>query len=253
MKTLLQVVFASMLLGSAAFAEDAMRELTASMKDQCFRCHGGEKTKGKVDLVALHDGEDMEVGDRLDLLETIIEVLENGEMPPEDEPQPTEKQRDAWIATAESVLDEALAGKGDPTGVPMRRFNRLEYNNAVVQLFDLDLHPFALMERTARDHNRYFQPASGKMPDSLKVGNRALGKSQFLGKGNTLRGVAAFPKDNRAEWGFDNRADHLTLSPLLMEQFLKLSQSIVDSKDLNPRECGSWERGRASAAACASG
>jgi hypothetical protein len=54
--------------------------------------------------------------------------------------------------------------------------------------------------------------------------------------------VAAFPQDKRAEHGFDNRADHLTLSPLLMESFLRLSQTIVESADLNPKECRSWDR-----------
>ena len=48
-----------------------------------------------------------------------------------------------------------------------------------------------------------------------------------------FRGVAPFPQDQRAEHGFDNQADHLTLSPLLMESFLTLSQTIVESPDLN--------------------
>ena len=46
---------------------------------------------------------------------------------------------------------------------------------------------------------------------------------------NRLAGVAAFPQDLRAEHGFDNRGDHLSLS-LLMESFLKLAQSIVESR-----------------------
>jgi len=52
--------------------------------------------------------------------------------------------------------------------------------------------------------------------------------------------VSAFPQDKRAEHGFDNRADHLTMSPLLMESFLKLSQDIAASPDINPKECRSW-------------
>ncbi|MCH2585881.1 MAG: DUF1592 domain-containing protein, partial [Planctomycetes bacterium] len=55
-----------------------------------------------------------------------------------------------------------------------------------------------------------------------------------------FKGVASFPQDKRAEHGFDNRADHLTLSPLLMESFLKLSQTITESPDLNAKECRSW-------------
>ncbi|HBE97461.1 MAG TPA: hypothetical protein DDW68_09850, partial [Verrucomicrobiales bacterium] len=56
-----------------------------------------------------------------------------------------------------------------------------------------------------------------------------------------LAGVAAFPQDLRAEHGYDNQADHLSLSPLLMESFLKLGQSIVESKDFGPRRVGIWK------------
>ena len=78
------------------------------------------------------------------------------------------------------------------------------------------------------------------MPQSLKVGSRPLGKSQLIEK--RLAGVAAFPQDLRAEHGFDTQADHLSLSPLLMESFLKLSRSIVDSPDFHEKSCGIWSR-----------
>ena len=56
-----------------------------------------------------------------------------------------------------------------------------------------------------------------------------------------LAGVAAFPQDLRAEHGFDNRGDQLSLSPLLMEAFLSLSQSIVGSPDFTPANVGIWK------------
>ena len=56
-----------------------------------------------------------------------------------------------------------------------------------------------------------------------------------------LAGVAAFPQDLRAEHGFDNQADHLSLSPLLMESFLKLGRSITESPDFGPRNVGIWK------------
>ena len=55
-----------------------------------------------------------------------------------------------------------------------------------------------------------------------------------------LGGVAPFPQDLRAEHGYDNRGDHLSLSPLLMESFLKLGQSVVESDDFNPSTVGIW-------------
>ncbi|MEM7474348.1 MAG: DUF1592 domain-containing protein, partial [Planctomycetota bacterium] len=80
---------------------------------------------------------------------------------------------------------------------------------------------------------------SGKMPDSVTVGNRPLGKSQMIEP--RLAGVAAFPQDLRAEHGYDNRGDHLSLSPLLMEEFVKLGHSITGSKDFGPRNVGIWK------------
>ena len=45
----------------------------------------------------------------------------------------------------------------------------------------------------------------------------------------------------KAEHGFDNRGDHLSLSPLLMESFLKLGQSITQSLDFTPQNVGIWK------------
>ena len=40
---------------------------------------------------------------------------------------------------------------------------------------------------------------------------------------------------------YDNRGDHLSLSPLLMESFLKLGQSIIESPDFDPKNVGIWK------------
>ena len=86
----------------------------------------------------------------------------------------------------------------------------------------------------------YFRPETGEMPENLKAGSRPLGKSQLIDK--RLAGVAPFPQDLRAEHGYDNRGDHLTLSPLLLESFLKLGTSIVESEDFSDRTSGAWAR-----------
>ncbi|MED5495696.1 MAG: DUF1588 domain-containing protein, partial [Verrucomicrobiota bacterium] len=70
--------------------------------------------------------------------------------------------------------------------------------------------------------------------------SRPLSKDIDNQRPEGFRGVSAFPQDKRAEHGFDNRADHLTMSPLLMESFLKLSQNIAVSPDINAKECKSW-------------
>ena len=175
----------------SAYGEEA--SLHAGLEQYCFRCHGDGKVKGKVDLVKSFAARPQALAMDLNLMGKIVRALADGEMPPEDEKQPTDAQRSRWIGQLDSILEEGLARQPALTRVPIRRMNRFQYNNAVKELFDLARDPFALPERTLHDYQGYFQPSTGKMPESVIVGNRAMGKSQFLGAGNTLPGVRRFP------------------------------------------------------------
>ncbi|MCH1498458.1 MAG: DUF1587 domain-containing protein, partial [Akkermansiaceae bacterium] len=185
----------------------------------CYECHGREKTKGKVDLTKYATWADLE--ENPELIEEMIEVLDKNEMPPEEELQPTQNQRDRLISDLKKAF--ANSTKHDQPLVPMRlrRMNRFEYGNAVRDLFDLESWVYSINDRIIRDHSNYFRPESGKMPKVVRVGNRIMGLQQLLE--NRLLGVMAFPKDPPAENGFNNRGDHLSLSPVLMESFLELS------------------------------
>ncbi|MDA7510336.1 DUF1592 domain-containing protein [Verrucomicrobia bacterium] len=204
----------------------------------CHECHGDEKVKGDVNLVDMESEADF-LGDP-NLLEDMLTVLREGEMPPEKARSLSDLKRAKLISYLEPLLQQSLASMPfQPT--PIRRLNRFQYNNAVKDLLGLKRDVFSMPERMMRRRSNFFDPETGTMPDEVKVQNRPLGKDHDGERPEGFKEVAAFPQDRRAEHGFDNRADHLTLSPLLMEQFLQLSQSIVDSKDLNPDECGIWE------------
>jgi hypothetical protein len=210
----------------------------ALLQEHCFRCHGeAGKVKGKVDLLAHTTRNDLL--DHPDLLADLVRVLEDREMPPEDEPPLSDAVREALLTGLNASLAESLQSGAAPPRTPVRRMNRFQYANAVEDLLDLQVELFALPERVVREYDGYFQPASGKMPDTVRVGNRPLGKSQLIAP--RLNGVAPFPQDRRAEHGFDNRADLITLSPLLMESFLTLGRSIVHSPDFGPATCGIWK------------
>ncbi len=227
-------VAACLLMGwnAAAFSS----ELLEGFADHCIKCHGVDKTKGGVDLLEIESAADL--SRQPALMEKILEALRLGEMPPEDEKQPAASQRRAWIDALQILFHDSLRRRQGVTRIPIRRMNRFEYNNAVGDLFQLDVTVFALPERIVREYGDYFDPMSGKMPDTVTVGNRPLGKSQLIEP--RLDGVAPFPKDHRAEHGFDNRGDHLSLSPLLLESFLALGQSIVNSRDFEAH-CGIWD------------
>ena len=207
--------------------------------NHCIQCHGQDgKVKGKVNLLEIDTSENL-VHD-IERLGEIIEVLEFSEMPPEDEPQPDNQVRQDAVKYLKGLLKrEATKAEQSPM-TPIRRMNRFQYNNAIQDLFQLNVSVFTLPERMMREYNGYFDPASGKMPDSVRVGSRPLGKSQLIEP--RLVGIAPYPQDLRAEHGFDNRGDHLSLSPILMESFLRLSRSIVNSPNFSAKTCGTWKQ-----------
>ncbi|QEG39186.1 DUF1592 domain-containing protein [Roseimaritima ulvae] len=224
--------------GAVAAETGAFSTVVApALRTHCAKCHGADgEREGDVDVLALHRDN---IADDLDLVQRLIDVLDLEEMPPEDEPPLDASLRQQLITELKAILHASLETQKTYPHTPIRRMNRFQYNNAVTDLLDLKCIVFTLPERMMREHNGYFQPASGKMADVVTVGSRPLGKSQMIER--RLAGVAAFPQDLRAEHGFDNQADHLSLSPLLMEAFLNLGQSIVESPDFTPKNVGIWQ------------
>ncbi len=211
--------------------------LKPAFQQNCVKCHGEKgKVKGKVDLLTLQKASDLEANEKL--LGKLIEALEFEDMPPEDEPPLDPKLRKQMVAELKTVLCYAITSEKGFTHTPIRRMNRFQYNNAVEDLFQLKVAVFPLPERMLREYGNYFQPAKGEMPEKVRVGSRPLGKSQLIEP--RLVGVDPFPQDLRAEHGFDNQGNHLSLSPLLMESFLKLSKSVLQSRNFDQRTCGIW-------------
>jgi cytochrome c553 len=225
-----------LLTGSAkASSGDAALAL---FKSRCVKCHGKDgKVKGKLNLLNIKTAAQL-TGD-LERLQTILEVLDASEMPPEKEPPLKPETRAAAVADLQKLLRAATAEAGfAPT--PIRRMNRLQYNNAVQDLFGLKVSVFSLPEKMMRDRSGYFAKAlGGKMPDTVTVSSRPLGKSGLIEP--RLAGVGPFPQDPRAEHGFDNRGDHLSLSPFLLEAFFKLSRRIVQSPNFDGRTVEIWK------------
>ena len=235
--TFIAFVFAAG-IASALAADDPAASLQSAFKNRCVKCHGKDgKAKGKVNLLELQSSKDLLASPAL--LEKLVAVLKDREMPPEKEPALPEAERKHMITQLEALLRQSLETRAFlPT--PMRRMNRFQYNNAVVDLLELDRPIFRLNERLMRRRQDYFKPETRKMPAQVRVSSRPLSKDIDNQRPEGFKGVASFPQDQRAEHGFDNRADHLTLSPLLMESFLKLSRTITESPDLNAKECRSW-------------
>ena len=209
------------------------------LETHCITCHGKKKKiEGDINLLRISSSRDLQR--KPDMLQAIIKALEAGDMPPDDEPPLDPATRSSMLAHLKAISRESTESMGF-SHTPIHRMNRFQYNNALVDLLDLDRDIFALPEKLMRRYTDYFDPASGSMPPEVRVQNRPLGKDVDNARQEGFSGVGAFPQDLRAEHGYDNQADHLTLSPLLMESFLRLSHSIVESRDLKREECGSWD------------
>lgn len=238
------IVFAASLIVAisanrmALAQQEAASKLDAVFASHCFQCHGDEgEVNGQFDLRSF--GSVNELLAKPALLAKVVQVVRDGEMPPPGDVELKDDARQAFLQRLESWLGQSLREYASPPRTPVRRMNRFQYGNAVVDLLDLNVALFSLPECICRDFSNYFQPQTGEMPQAVKVGNRALGKSQLIAP--RLSGVVPFPQDPKASNGFDNRADLLTISPVLMESFLELSRSIFNSPDFGPKTCRQWK------------
>ena len=244
-KTVWSAEFAALISLLCIFAADAWSSETDRfttivspvIQKHCVKCHGAEgEAEGDVNLLELRSEN---LSENVELIRRLIDVLDLEEMPPEEEPQLEPKLRQNLVTELKAILHASVSKQKTFSHAPIRRMNRFQYNNAVTDLFDLKCIVFTLPERMMREHKGYFKPETGQMADVVTVGSRPLGKSQMIER--RLAGVAAFPQDLRAEHGFDNQGDHLSLSPLLMESFLKLGQSITQSPDFVQKHVGVWK------------
>ncbi len=225
---------ACLIAAATAAASDQLPTLLAA---RCGSCHrdNDENASGVnlVPFIAATRTRDAE------LLQQMIAAIDRREMPPAGQPPFTAAERQAVLRDLRALQRDALAATATRAVPPIRRMTRLQYHNAVTDLFGLKVAVFTLPERIMRPYRESFQPETGVMADVVHVGNRPLGKSQMIEP--RLAGVAAFPQDLRAEHGYDTQADHLSLSPLLMEAFLTLGQSITESPDFTPQHVGIWQ------------
>ena len=107
------------------------------LKQFCLNCHSAEKEEGELDLERFAKLADVRRDPKAWV--KVAEMLDNGEMPPEDSKQPTAEQRKQLRSWVESYLTaEALANAGDPGPVILRRLSNAEYNYTVRDLTGVD-------------------------------------------------------------------------------------------------------------------
>lgn len=114
---------------------------------KCYSCHGGEKTKGEVDLKAL--ATDPKLDEQFDLWHRVLDSIESGEMPPPKAKPLSETEESnvtLWVSGALDAL--AQTNSGDPGPVTMRRLTNGEYDRSIR---DLTGHDYGLAREFQTD------------------------------------------------------------------------------------------------------
>lgn len=212
--------------------DDAFTVVRKTLLQRCVSCHSGDDPSGKVDFGSLTTRTQW-LSEPAIILQA-IEAVEANAMPPEGEEPLKPHERDAMSRSLKELL-RAAAENSAPPVIPTRRLNRLQYNYAVRDLFQLNRDIFSLPEKLMTRKTNYLSPPASAVPAVVEAASHALRPQPGL------QGVEAFPKDLRAAHGFDNQANQLTLSPLLLDAFLRLSVSIVESPDFNEGSVGIWK------------
>lgn len=104
----------------------------------CVKCHGPEKVKAELRVDRLDP--DLVKGDDAEHWEEVLNNLNIGDMPPEDEPQPTAAERDiitTWVAKQLRHAAEVKRSTGGRN--VLRRLTRYEYNNTLRDLLGIEL------------------------------------------------------------------------------------------------------------------
>ncbi|MCR9116410.1 MAG: DUF1592 domain-containing protein [bacterium] len=118
----------------------AAEPFEAFLETHCNRCHGPEKVERDLRIDQL--SRDFKSGADSHLWAEIVERVNAGEMPPEDEPQPTEDDIAAVISQLDKRISEGRAARmAARAPVSHYRLSRREYQNTVYDLLGVRYDP----------------------------------------------------------------------------------------------------------------
>ena len=115
------------------FAATYSKEIRPILSRHCEKCHSQDLSEAEIDLTAFPSL--AEIRKKPETWQKVSEILETGQMPPKDAPQPSDADRmklQQWVRGY--LKTEARARAGDPGKVVLRRLNNVEYTNTIRDL-----------------------------------------------------------------------------------------------------------------------
>jgi hypothetical protein len=106
------------------------------LNQYCVDCHNEEDRTADI-AFDLMDPES--IAEEPALFEEVVRKLRGRMMPPPGGPLPGEREYDEFVGWLEASLDQTAANAPEPGRVVLHRLNRSEYQNAIRDLFDLQI------------------------------------------------------------------------------------------------------------------
>ena len=124
----------------AAHSVSAAEPFEAFLTKHCLRCHGPKRVERELRIDRL--ARDFKTGTDGHLWAEIVERINSGEMPPEDEPQPTVDEIASVVGQLDARIREGRAARmAARPAVALYRLSRKEYQNTVYDLLGVRYDP----------------------------------------------------------------------------------------------------------------
>ena len=110
------------------------------LQEYCIHCHGEEKQKGdrRFDSLSLDFSEE----DAAHAWQEILDMINLGDMPPEEEAPPSNPESKAIVDWITGNLEEVYALHAEESGTNLRRLTRYEYLYTIRDLCGVNIDSF---------------------------------------------------------------------------------------------------------------
>lgn len=166
----------------------------------CFGCHAGDEANGDVSLDALDV--QMTGGDDAEAWKSVLDVINSGDMPPEDAPHPTDDERRALTDWLTSSLDQIAEQLKTVPADGVRRLTRAQYTNTLKDLLGVAVNFGDVLPEDGKSEMGFSNSGSVLQTSSLhidyweKLARSALDKAIKTGpRPETLRMRVTFGDD----------------------------------------------------------
>ena len=160
------LIFASLTKGQ----ETSLRQFEGSIKGifakHCVGCHGPDKSKGKFRIDTLDP--DFINGSNAEHWFDVLTEINKGIMPPEDEPQLSDRELEAVADWLTEGLKEAAASKNAASRHP-QRLNNIQYADTLKDLFGVTVDYSGLLLKDSAAENGFTTIAAAQFTSSAHL------------------------------------------------------------------------------------